>query len=129
MVSSGWDTTKPHWHVRPARETSGLSIGARDASTLAVVPCPSPQHPLPLEPSRGSASFPDVRGRGLLPELAHTYPPHKQIPPEITHHRVPAPGLSVAQPHLPTLMQDLMREVLPATGLGEAQPLQEAPGG
>src|SRR6266487_5547751 len=61
-----------------------------------------------------------------IPELARTYPHHKHIPPDLKHHRVPAPGISFEQPNLPTLMQEIMRAVFPATGLGEEQHLQGA---
>ena len=60
-----------------------------------------------------------------IPKLARTYPHHKHIPSDIKHHRVPAPGISFAQPNLPTLIQEIMRAVLPATGLGEEQHLQD----
>jgi len=59
-----------------------------------------------------------------IPALASTYPHHKHIPPDIKHHRVPAPGSSCAQPNVPTLMQASMRAVFPSTGLGEEQHLQ-----
>ncbi|NUM46037.1 MAG: hypothetical protein HUU38_15125, partial [Anaerolineales bacterium] len=32
------------------------------------------------------------------PDLASTHPHHKHIPPDIKHHRVPAPGLTFTQP-------------------------------
>ena len=38
------------------------------------------------------------------PSLASTHPHHKHMPPEIKHHRVPAPGLSFDQPNLPQLL-------------------------
>ena len=39
--------------------------------------------------------------------LAGTYPHHKHIPPDIKHHRVPAPGMSFIQPNLPVLIQEI----------------------
>lgn len=39
--------------------------------------------------------------------LAETYPHHKHIPPDIKHHRIPAPGLSFTQPNLPFLIQEI----------------------
>jgi hypothetical protein len=41
------------------------------------------------------------------PALASTDPHHKHIPPDIKHHRVPAPHLSFTQPNLPTLIQEI----------------------
>jgi hypothetical protein len=41
------------------------------------------------------------------PVLASTYPHHKHIPPEIKHHRVPAPNMSFTQPNLPTLIREI----------------------
>jgi hypothetical protein len=39
------------------------------------------------------------------PALASTHPHHKHIPPDIKHHRVPAPGLSFEQPSLLLLIR------------------------
>lgn len=47
------------------------------------------------------------------PTLASTHPHHKHVPPDIKHHRVPAPDLSFTKPNLPFLIQEverLMRE-------------------
>lgn len=41
------------------------------------------------------------------PALADTDPHHKHIPPDIKHHRVPAPGLSFAEPNLPFLIREI----------------------
>lgn len=41
------------------------------------------------------------------PTLASTHPHHKHLPPDIKHHRVPAPGLSFAQPNLPFLIAEM----------------------
>ena len=45
------------------------------------------------------------------PTLASTQPHHKHIPPDIKHHRVPAPGLSFTQPNLPLLIEEVEREL------------------
>ena len=44
--------------------------------------------------------------------LASTHPHHKHIPPDIKHHRVPAPGLSFTRPNLPFLIEEIERTVL-----------------
>ena len=41
------------------------------------------------------------------PTLANTHPHHKHIPPDIKHHRVPAPGLTFAAPNLPLLILEI----------------------
>ncbi len=41
-----------------------------------------------------------------LPELASTFPHHRHEPPDIKHHRRPAPGISFQAPNLPTLIAD-----------------------
>jgi hypothetical protein len=41
------------------------------------------------------------------PTLASTYPHHKHVPPDIRHHRIPAPGLSFTSPNLPGLLQEI----------------------
>lgn len=47
-----------------------------------------------------------------IPELASTYPHHKHVPPDIKHHRVPAPGISFERPNLPTLIEEIERDIL-----------------
>jgi hypothetical protein len=42
------------------------------------------------------------------PTLASTHPHHKHIPPDIKHHRIPAPGLSFTQPNLPFLIEEIL---------------------
>lgn len=46
------------------------------------------------------------------PALAATFPHHKHIPPNIKHHRVPAPDLSFTRPNLPVLIAEIERELL-----------------
>jgi hypothetical protein len=41
------------------------------------------------------------------PSLQSTHPHHKHIPPDIKHHRIPAPGLSFDSPNLPGLIQEI----------------------
>jgi len=41
------------------------------------------------------------------PLLQGTYPHHKHIPPDIKHHRVPAPGMSFTQPNLLKLIPEI----------------------
>ena len=41
------------------------------------------------------------------PTLAATHPHHKHIPPDIKHHRIPAPGFSFAEPNLPRLIEEI----------------------
>lgn len=43
------------------------------------------------------------------PALAVTHPHHKHVPPDIKHHRVPAPELSFTQPNLPLLIKEVER--------------------
>jgi hypothetical protein len=47
-----------------------------------------------------------------VPDLASTHPHHKHIPPDIKHHRIPAPNLSFAQPNLPFLIQEIETTLL-----------------
>ena len=42
-----------------------------------------------------------------VPELDSTHPHHKHVPPDIKHHRVPAPGLSFDSPNLPLLIREI----------------------
>lgn len=41
------------------------------------------------------------------PDLAASHPHHKHIPPDIKHHRVPAPELSFSEPNLPFLIGEI----------------------
>ena len=41
------------------------------------------------------------------PTLASTYPHHKHVPPDMKHHRIPAPGISFDQPNLLLLLQEI----------------------
>lgn len=41
------------------------------------------------------------------PELASTHPHHKHVPPDIKHHRLPAPGLRFDAPNLPLLIAEI----------------------
>ncbi|MGB3061872.1 MAG: DUF6516 family protein [Anaerolineae bacterium] len=48
------------------------------------------------------------------PTLASTHPHHNHLPPDIKHHRVPAPGLSFSQPNLPFLIAEILEFLLSA---------------
>jgi hypothetical protein len=50
-----------------------------------------------------------------IAELASTYPHHKHISPDLKHNRIPAPSISFKQPNLPTLIEEIEREVLPSS--------------
>jgi hypothetical protein len=41
------------------------------------------------------------------PSLQSTHPHHKHVPPDIKHHRIPAPGLSFTAPNLPLLIDEI----------------------
>lgn len=41
------------------------------------------------------------------PSLATTDPHHKHVPPNIKHHRIPAPELSFTEPNLPFLIREI----------------------
>jgi hypothetical protein len=43
------------------------------------------------------------------PQLQSTHPHHKHIPPDIKHHRIPAPGLSFDSPNLPLIIREVER--------------------
>jgi len=46
------------------------------------------------------------------PSLASTDPHHKHVPPDIKHHRLPAPDMSFTRPNLPFLIREIERQVL-----------------
>lgn len=50
-----------------------------------------------------------------IPELATTDPHHKHVPPDLKHHRIPAPALSFDSPNLPFLIQEIGQLLLPGT--------------
>lgn len=39
--------------------------------------------------------------------LQSTHPHHKHVPPNIKHHRIPAPEMSFTQPNLPALIREI----------------------
>jgi Family of unknown function (DUF6516) len=41
------------------------------------------------------------------PALRSSFPHHKRVPPDIKHHRVPAPQLSFMHPNLPGLIAEI----------------------
>jgi len=41
------------------------------------------------------------------PDLADIHPHHKHIPPDIKHHRVPAPNIRSDGPNLPALLSEI----------------------
>jgi hypothetical protein len=45
------------------------------------------------------------------PALAHNFPHHKHVPPDIKHHRTPAPGISFTQANLPFLVGEIERMI------------------
>jgi hypothetical protein len=49
-----------------------------------------------------------------IPELTRTDPHHKHVPPDLKHHRVPAPHLSFDRPNLPFLIKEIEQTLLSA---------------
>ncbi len=43
--------------------------------------------------------------------LRSTYPHHKHVPPDIKHHRIPAPDLSFTRPNLPMLIAEICQRI------------------
>ena len=41
--------------------------------------------------------------------LGSSYPHHKHVPPDIKHHRIPAPEISFTRPNLPILVEQVER--------------------
>jgi hypothetical protein len=46
-------------------------------------------------------------GDNPLASLASTFPHHKHIPPDLRHHRVPAPNMSFNRPNLSGLLGEI----------------------
>ncbi|MDZ7361507.1 MAG: DUF6516 family protein [candidate division KSB1 bacterium] len=49
------------------------------------------------------------------PTLQSTHPHHKHIPPDIKHHRIPAPYLSFDKPNLPFPIREIEEQFLKST--------------
>jgi hypothetical protein len=47
-----------------------------------------------------------------IPDLQSTDPHHKHIPPDIKHHRIPAPWLSFTTPNLPQLVAEVETSIV-----------------
>ena len=43
--------------------------------------------------------------------LRDSYPHHKHVPPDIKHHRIPAPEISFTRPNLPVLIKDVKQRL------------------
>jgi Family of unknown function (DUF6516) len=52
------------------------------------------------------------------PALKSTHPHHKHVPPDIKHHRIPAPEISFERPNLPVLIGEI-EELLKGVGRRE----------
>ena len=55
------------------------------------------------------------------PTLQSTHPHHKHIPPDIKHHRIPAPEMSFSRPNLPALIREI--ETIITTNMNDSKPL------
>lgn len=53
------------------------------------------------------------------PNLAATFPHHKHVPPDIKHHRIPAPNMSFERPNLPVLIGEIESLPLDTNSQGE----------
>lgn len=42
-----------------------------------------------------------------VPQLQSTHPHHQHVPPDIKHHRIPAPEMSFTRPNLPFLIEEV----------------------
>jgi hypothetical protein len=49
----------------------------------------------------------DAQPHPNVPELQFNFPHHKHVPPDIKHHRVPAPNMSFERPNLPQLIEEI----------------------
>jgi uncharacterized protein DUF6516 len=66
--------------------------------------------------------FPHPQDEGL----AATFPHHKHVPPDVRHHRIPAPDISFTRPNLPVLLQEIDTLIQAETGSGgTSQPTEE----
>ena len=45
------------------------------------------------------------------PLLLSTHPHHKHVPPDIKHHRIPAPEMSFTQANLPVLIREIENRI------------------
>lgn len=52
-------------------------------------------------------SWYDAQPHPDVPDLQSTFPHHKHVPPDIKHHRVPAPGMRFDEPNLPQLIAEI----------------------
>lgn len=50
------------------------------------------------------------------PTLASAHPHHKHVPPDIKHHRIPAPEMSFSRPNLPVLIREIEELIKQQTG-------------
>jgi hypothetical protein len=53
--------------------------------------------------------------------LASTYPHHKHLPPDIKHHRLPAPEMSFGRPNLPVVIREIETLIEAIEGKAESR--------
>jgi hypothetical protein len=53
------------------------------------------------------------------PTLASTFPHHKHVPPDIKHHRIPAPEMSFSRPNLSVLLQEIEETIAGLSDMSE----------
>ena len=67
----------------------------------------TPEYCQPGYPQKNKLYWYDSFPHPNNPALAVTDPHHKHIPPDIKHHRVPAPDRSFTTPNLPFLIREI----------------------
>jgi hypothetical protein len=54
----------------------------------------------------------DSQEHPFEPSLQSTHPHHKHIPPNMKHHRIPAPEMGFTNPNIPILIKEIEGTVL-----------------
>jgi hypothetical protein len=85
----------------------GFRLTVRERLTFQHLPVRIDGYGYELWHNEEKLSWYDSQPHPGDPELAATDPHHKHVPPDIKHHRLPAPHMSFNRPNLPYLIDEI----------------------
>ncbi len=88
-------------------EHYGYEVSRSRLTMGQLVESSAAEYCAPAHPHKEKLYWYDSFSHPHDPALAATEPHHKHIPPDIKHHRIPAPELSFTKPNLPFLVQEI----------------------
>lgn len=93
-------------------EHYGYEVSCSGLTLEQLIELSAAEYCVPAYPHKKKLYWYDSFSHPHDPTLAITDPHHKHIPPDIKHHRVPAPGFSFTKPNLPFLIREVEQLIL-----------------